>query len=328
MMKISFRTFVAAASCLFLVACGMQPYKLPDNEPTAQLNLTASNNAWICSNGKPHSLTPDSSGHVAIPAGQRVVIGSSFHAQGYNVQYSCAPRVNFVPRSGEAYYQDFQIEAEKCYALIYRETPTNPAGVDFEPSMRGGGSCETVFWPEPFAPQPKVMAPRLTFPAPAVATTPPPAIKATPSPFKAAPVVSANTAPAVLPPQATASENASSQPTAVALAPQTPVAASAVATTATISPELAAAPREASPKMSTACGDDISTITGALRSNSERKLLRVDCQLYPEPTNTSKDGALLSAGNTIELVRSTTNADGVWWYVKATGAVGWILVRH
>ncbi len=282
----SFRTLAAVAVSFFLTACGMQPYKLPSNEPTAQLNLAVNKRAWICSDGKSYTLQPDQSGLVTIPAGHRIVVGSSFFEQGYNVQYSCYPRVNFVPKTGETYYQDFQIEAEKCTAFIYRETNTNPAGVDFEPSMRNGGSCETVFWAEPLAPAARVTAPQLTFPAPSVATAPLPTVK-TPGPSNSIPA-----APTVTAPVATATP------------PETPS------------------------KQPVACGDDITTITGTLSANSERKLLKVDCQLYLAPSNSAKNGALLSAGNTIGLVRNIPNADGVWWYVEATGAVGWILVRH
>ncbi|PTU32985.1 hypothetical protein [Stenotrophobium rhamnosiphilum] len=276
-MIISFRTLATAATCFLLAACGMQPYKLPSNEPTAQLNLAVNKRAWICADGKSYALEPNQAGYVTIPAGHRIVVGSSFFEQGYNVQYSCYPRVNFVPKTGETYYQDFQIEAEKCTAFIYRETNTNPAGVDFEPSMRGSGSCDTVFWAEPLAPLPNAATPKLTFAAPSVATAP------IPSP------------------------------------PQTAVAATTQQQTT--------APREAPIQAAIACGDDIAAITSSLSGNSERKLLRVDCQLYPTP-NGSMRGSLLSAGNAIELVRNISNAEGAWWYVKATGTVGWILVRR
>jgi len=133
----------SSLTALALSACGMTPYVVPDGAPTARLNLaSAGQRAWICgTDGEGHTLTPDAEGYATIAAGERVVVGSSFYAQGYNVSYSCYPRVNFIPEVGRLYYQNFEIEAERCGVFIYREGADNPAGLGPEPSLRPGGAC-------------------------------------------------------------------------------------------------------------------------------------------------------------------------------------------
>ncbi|MDP3859910.1 MAG: hypothetical protein Q8Q73_19285 [Stagnimonas sp.] len=137
------RAALLILSALALNACGMTPYVIPEGAPTARINLNAAGQrAWICAaDGEGHTLTPDAEGYASIAAGERVVVGSSFYSQGYNVSYSCYPRVNFVPEAGGSYYQNFEIEAERCGVFIYREGADNPAGLAIEPSLRPGGAC-------------------------------------------------------------------------------------------------------------------------------------------------------------------------------------------
>jgi hypothetical protein len=134
--------WASLAMAALLSGCGMMPYELPPDADTAKLNLKTAGRAWICASGKGHSLDADESGYAIIPAGSRIVVGSSYFASGYNVNYSCAPRISFIPLKGMSYYQDFQIEAERCTSFVYRETDANPTGLALEPSMAVAGGCK------------------------------------------------------------------------------------------------------------------------------------------------------------------------------------------
>lgn len=126
----------------FLFGCGLQPYKLPPNAPSARINVLTAQSSWICNANIPaQSLVADKEGYATIPAGERLVVGASYFVSGYNVNYSCYPRSNFIPEAGQSYYLDFQIEAERCTALVYKEAPHRPVGLEFEWSLAPGGGC-------------------------------------------------------------------------------------------------------------------------------------------------------------------------------------------
>lgn len=135
------RVWLVAITSVLLSGCFITPYKHPSGQPAARINVKAANSPFLCTKGKQYSLTAGQSGYTKIPANERVTIGSNFTASGYNVTYSCAPRISFEPKEGELYYQDFEIESNRCMAFVYREVDINPAGVDFEPSVGAAGDC-------------------------------------------------------------------------------------------------------------------------------------------------------------------------------------------
>jgi hypothetical protein len=123
---------------LFLTACST-PYTLPVGVETAKVKVA--DISWICDGGNIKTLKPNEKGYADIPAGNRITLGVNYFADGGNVTYRCSPRVNFIPQAKSSYYQDFQIEAEKCTAFIYKEVLTNPVGLDFDPTLTPGGAC-------------------------------------------------------------------------------------------------------------------------------------------------------------------------------------------
>lgn len=132
-----------ALALVILGGCAVAPpYELPAKSETARLKVASPTETWICADGAKRSFSPDKEGYAKIRAGERVIVGVQYSAQGYNVNYSCDPSVSFMPMAGESYYQDFQVEAEKCTAFIYREVTTNPVGLDFESSLDKGGRCK------------------------------------------------------------------------------------------------------------------------------------------------------------------------------------------
>lgn len=125
-----------------LLGCATPQYHLPANAPNARINIKTAQSTWICNGSLPvHSLKADAEGYAIIPAGERLLIGTNYFASGYNVNYSCQPRSSFVPEPGQSYYLDFQIEAERCSALVYKEAPDRPVGLAFEASLAAGGGC-------------------------------------------------------------------------------------------------------------------------------------------------------------------------------------------
>lgn len=138
------RHIFIGASFFFLFGCTMPPYKLPPNTPSARINIPKYQKSWICNSSLPaHSLVVDRDGYAKIPAGRRLIVGTSYFAEGYNVNYSCNPRSSFVPEAGQNYYFDFQIEADRCTALVYKEAPHSSVGLEFEKSLAPAGGCPT-----------------------------------------------------------------------------------------------------------------------------------------------------------------------------------------
>jgi hypothetical protein len=127
----------AALAGLALSGCAEQ-YVLPAGAETARLKI--SRHAWICNDNKRAMLSSEGD-YAAIPASRRITVGANHSWQGYNVTYSCAPRVSFVPVGGASYYQDVEVEGERCTAFVYREVTTNPIGLDFMPTMDRGQGC-------------------------------------------------------------------------------------------------------------------------------------------------------------------------------------------
>lgn len=136
--------FAFAVSVIALASgCAVVPeYRAPQGTAIARLNLKSYGNKWICVSGKPQKLVADSTGYADIPAGARLTIGSNYYNYVYGgVSTSCNPRSSIVPQQGQQYYMDFQIEAERCYALIFKEDSTNRTGLALDPSFGQSLDC-------------------------------------------------------------------------------------------------------------------------------------------------------------------------------------------
>lgn len=143
-------TTLAAATiaALGLSSCALPPYTPAAASKTAWLKVGDSEAAypWICLAGQAHQLRPDEKGYAAIPAdGGRVTLGTSFNAQQgghlYQVSYSCTPRASIIPIAGERYYFEFEQQAERCIALIFKEDTRHRTGLAFDTTYAQSRDC-------------------------------------------------------------------------------------------------------------------------------------------------------------------------------------------
>lgn len=140
-MNVSLRLIVPAVAMLLASGC-MSTYRLPPGKPAASLRVAPGAVTWICANSAPQILRPARDGRAAIPAGERVTIGSNFASSNGYVTLSCSAGVSIAPEASARYYQDFETEGQRCRALIYRETEDKRVGLEFEPSLgKSGASC-------------------------------------------------------------------------------------------------------------------------------------------------------------------------------------------
>lgn len=131
----------AALTIVLTSGCAVV-YHPPEGAAVARLNLKSEGNKWICAAGKLQTLKADSSGYADIPAGSRVTIGASYNNYVYNgVSTSCNPKSSIVPEAGQRYYIDFEIEAERCYALIFKEDAASRTGLALDPTFGKATDC-------------------------------------------------------------------------------------------------------------------------------------------------------------------------------------------
>ncbi|WP_420474898.1 hypothetical protein [Noviherbaspirillum sp. ST9] len=135
-MKITLTMLAAAAS--LLAGCAT-PYELQleTGQGSALLNIKGDWQRWICRDGARKVLQPDEKGYAAIPAGERITVGTSF----YGGNASCSARSSFIPMAGERYFLDFDIESEKCFSLPYREVSYNRVGLALVHTAAPSGEC-------------------------------------------------------------------------------------------------------------------------------------------------------------------------------------------
>jgi hypothetical protein len=118
-------------------------YSQPAGAPAARLNLKGSQGVkWVCVAGQRQNLQADSTGYADIPAGQRVTIGSAYYNYVYGgVSTSCNPRSSIIPEAGQRYYIDFEIEAERCTAFIFKEDPAHRTGLALDRTWGTSVEC-------------------------------------------------------------------------------------------------------------------------------------------------------------------------------------------
>jgi len=121
-------------AAVLLAGCAVTPvYQALPNVETAKLNTKSAGNKWICVAGRVQRLVPDSTGYAEIPAGKPLTIGVSYNNYVYGgVSTSCNPRSTIVPVAGQRYYIDFEIEAERCSAVIFKEDSRTRTGLAWD----------------------------------------------------------------------------------------------------------------------------------------------------------------------------------------------------
>lgn len=138
MTRIFLRALVLAPIIMLLSSCVGLPVYVPSaNTPTSQVKLSpnmADDSLGMCDSSGAYQLKPEN-GHITVPANRRVRIWRAFFASGYRVTYHCAPGISFTPDPNVSYYADFEIRAERCTLLVYRQNPASRTGLGLEPSI-------------------------------------------------------------------------------------------------------------------------------------------------------------------------------------------------
>ncbi|HKQ81193.1 MAG TPA: hypothetical protein VJS42_03270 [Steroidobacteraceae bacterium] len=131
---------IAASACVTI-----PNYQLPDGASHARVHLIgdwSGANLWMCLDNQQYLLKNDASGYADIPADRRLTLGVSYYNYVYNgVSTPCQASSSLIPQNGASYVVNFEIEAEHCTALSYKETKSNRIGLDFEPTLQPAMSC-------------------------------------------------------------------------------------------------------------------------------------------------------------------------------------------
>ncbi|WP_374517873.1 hypothetical protein [Undibacterium squillarum] len=135
---------ISIAAAVLSSGCAFTPsYQVPKGYPVAKLNLDSSGSKWICVSGQRQQLIPDTTGYAEIAAGNRITIGISYSGAQYgSVNLSCNPRSSIIPKEGQAYFIDFQVEASWCTAILFKEDPAKRTGLSIEPTLAPSSECE------------------------------------------------------------------------------------------------------------------------------------------------------------------------------------------
>ena len=140
------RALLVVLPALLLGGCKIIPtYHLPKGAEYAKVNLKDLNsnaNPRLCLGDQVYQLPKDPDGYARVPSGERVSVGVFFFNYVYNgVSSSCMAGSSFIPHANLSYYLNFEIEAERCTALVYREGVSNRIGLGFEPSLAPSRTC-------------------------------------------------------------------------------------------------------------------------------------------------------------------------------------------
>lgn len=133
----SWVVLVASLATLLGSCAGLPPYVPDPGTDISPVKLSpnmASDTLGMCAAHRAYSLVPKN-GVVYVPDATRVRIWRAFVSGGYHVIYSCAPGVSFTPEHGAAYYADFEVRAQHCSLLVYRQDPSSRTGVALEPTI-------------------------------------------------------------------------------------------------------------------------------------------------------------------------------------------------
>jgi hypothetical protein len=141
---------LAKVSIFALVSGCVTPYQLPPGAPVAKLHLNTAGtlpfkvagSTWICVTGQRQRLKTDPAGDVDIPAGKRVTFGVDFYNYVYGgVSSSCTARSSIIPQPGQRYSSDFQIEAERCHLLLFKEDLSSRTGLALDATFGRPAEC-------------------------------------------------------------------------------------------------------------------------------------------------------------------------------------------
>jgi hypothetical protein len=130
--------------CIFMLAsCATYaPYPFAQEEKRATITFFTIGKASMCKAGKIYNFSIiDGTNFAAVPAGERITIGTFMHFPEYAVSYKCFPMQSVIPIEGEKYVLHNYIRDDKCFLEIVREDSTAETGIRNEPSI-GARDCD------------------------------------------------------------------------------------------------------------------------------------------------------------------------------------------
>ena len=138
----SVRLGLCIGAAAFMTACGVVPYQPTPQDVLVPVKLVGMGSPRMCRDGKLYSLPADASGEsVKVPSGQRITFGTFMYFDGYNVSYSCLPRVSFVPEAGRTYVSNSGLRDQRCFVEVVREDLSRDTGVAPELSLAPPEPC-------------------------------------------------------------------------------------------------------------------------------------------------------------------------------------------
>jgi len=142
-MKTKFINVAIVFLLISITGCASSPrYKFTKNEPRVEVTNSGYGGVSMCKDYKYY--TPVSkeknSGVIMVPAGDRITLMKNVFFSGYNVSFSCYPRLSFIPKEGEKYIVNADISPEGCYVELVKLDGSKETGISVEPSV-AGASC-------------------------------------------------------------------------------------------------------------------------------------------------------------------------------------------
>ncbi|MGY3572721.1 hypothetical protein [Vibrio paucivorans] len=127
------KNLAVMVSGLLLVGCSTLPSYVPEEgDETTMVNIKEVPRAWLCIDDKKFQLKADENNNALIPVGERLTIGNSYYSDNGVVTYRCNPAISFVPKAGENYFANWEIESNRCRVEVYKFADINRVGLDFE----------------------------------------------------------------------------------------------------------------------------------------------------------------------------------------------------
>ena len=121
------RFFLCAA---LLCGCAAPDYQSSPSDKFARVLLVHFERPHLCVSGKDFALKTDTSGFVAVPAGNPVHLTGFYGDRGG----SCNLVLKFTPQAGQTYEAVTEASAERCRVTVMVRDPSARLGLRLEPS--------------------------------------------------------------------------------------------------------------------------------------------------------------------------------------------------
>lgn len=112
-------------------------YKFQTSEPKAKILAMGFGDVTFCKDGSiytPPALALNRKIKF-IPAEERITVIKNLSFSGYNVTHYCNPRLSFIPKSGETYIINADLNGNQCFIEVVKSNGEKETGVDIETTV-------------------------------------------------------------------------------------------------------------------------------------------------------------------------------------------------